>query len=538
MAAASDGTTLDQAGADGARAAADRDGLSPLPALTVLGHPDLARVGDRVFLGELARGREAMLSRKEPRFTAPRATAGEPLGVPFLSRRPLRLGPLADGGVRLLCDGSPTRVVADGVTVEERCDFSAAALEDGVVLELSEHVVLLLHRRPAPAAEAPGQAELLGESAEMEALRQAISRAAPLAVPVLLRGETGTGKELAARSIHEQSARAHGPFLAVNLGALPPSLAAAELFGARKGAYTGAVQDLPGWFGRADGGTLFLDEIGEASPEIQVMLLRALETGEIVPVGSQTPRRVDVRVVSATDADLEAAIGRGAFRAPLLHRLAGYSIRLPPLRRRREDICRLLIHFLAGELASLGRALPQGDSGAELWLPPALAVRVSRHAWPGNVRQLRNVARQLAVDGPGQTLRDLAPQPEDPLSETLTTIRRAAVEPSPVAPFPESTVRLRKPSRRPSEVSEDEMLAALRENRWNLKAAAAALGVARTSLYILLEQSQRVRAAADVPPEEVRAAFASCGGDVEATAAALEISERALRQRLKDLGLR
>jgi two-component system nitrogen regulation response regulator GlnG len=145
------------------------------------------------------------------------------------------------------------------------------------------------------------------------------------------------------------------------------------------------------------------------------------------------------------------------------------------------------------------------------------------------------VARQLAVDGPGQTLLRLAPGREDLLPATVPvrTMTRATVEPPP-ARAPEETVRLRKPS----EVSEDELLAALRENRWNLKATAAALGVARTSLYILLEQSTRVRAAADVPPEEVRAAFERCGGDIETTAADLEISERALRQRLKDLGLR
>jgi two-component system nitrogen regulation response regulator GlnG len=522
------GTTLDAAGTGSPHVADDRAGLPLLTALTVLAHPDPARIGDRVFLGELARGREALLSRQEPRFSAPRSAVGEALGDPFLSRRPLRLGPLPDGGVRLRRDGSPTRVAADGVAVEESCDFSAAALDDGVVIELSERIVLLLHRRPAPAPEAPPPGGLLGESAEMEAVRQAISRAAPLAVPVLLRGETGTGKELAARSLHEQSARAGGPFCAVNLAALPPSLAAAELFGARKGAYTGAVQDLPGWFGRADGGTLFLDEIGEAPPEVQVMLLRALETGEIVPVGSQTPRRVDVRLVSATDADLEEAIARGAFRSPLLHRLAGYSIRLPPLRRRREDVGRLLVHFLAAELEALGTALPQ-----ESWLPAPLAARLARYAWPGNVRQLRNVARQLAIDGPArQALSGL----EDLLPEPAPEPRRAAADPTPAAPAPPSSTT--RPLRKPSEVPEDELLAALREHRWNLKAAAAALGVARTSLYILLEQSSRVRAAADVPPEEVRAAFERCGGDVEATAAALEISERALRQRLKDLGLR
>ena len=531
-----DGTTLDQPGAGGPRALGEREDPPTLPALTILGHPDLSRIGDRAFLGEIARGRAALLSRQEPRFAAPRAAVGEPLGVPFLSRRPVRIEPLpGEGGVRLLRDGSPTRVVANGAAVEESRSFSAAELDDGVVIELSEQVALLLHRRPAPATQAANPHGLLGESAGIEAVHQAISRAAPLAVPVLFRGETGTGKELAARSLHEQSGRAGRPFFGVNLATLPPSLAAAELFGARKGSYTGAVQDLPGWFGRADGGTLFLDEVGEAPPEVQVMLLRALETGEIVPVGSQAPRQVDVRVVSATDADLEQAVARGTFRAPLLHRLAGYSIRLPPLRRRREDVGRLLVHFLSRELEALGTVLPRGGIGSEPWLPASLVARLIRHDWPGNVRQLRNVARQLAIDGLGQPALRMTPGLEEllPLAQE-TAPRPAAAESPPAPPPPEAARRLRKPA----EISEDELLAALREHRWNLKAAAEALGVARTSLYILLEQSPRVRAAADVPPEEVRAAFERCGGDVEATAAVLEISERALRQRLKDLGLR
>jgi two-component system, NtrC family, nitrogen regulation response regulator GlnG len=525
------GTTLDRTSA-ALPETPERESRPPLPALTVLSHPDLSRIGDRVFLGELARGRELLLSRQEPRFAAPRAGSGEPLADPFLSRRPIRFAALPDGGVVLRRDGSPIQVVADGVPIEDERSFTAASLAEGVVLELAERIVLLLHRRPPPEPASPPPGALLGESAEIEEVRRAVSRAAPLAVPVAIRGETGTGKELAAQALHEQSPRAAGPFLAVNLGALPPSLAAAELFGARKGAYTGAVQDLPGWFGRADGGTLFLDEIGEAPPEVQVMLLRALETGEIVAVGSQAPRRVDVRVVSATDADLEAAVQRGAFRAPLLHRLAGLTIRLPPLRRRREDLGRLLIHFLALELAALGGEIPPSHAGGEPWLPAALMARLARSAWPGNVRQLRNAARQLAVDGHGRAALRMGSWLDDLLpAEAVPAEPAAAAEPAPPPTAP--SARLRKPA----EISEEELRDALRANRWNLKAAAAALGIARTSLYILLDQSPHVRAAADVPPEEVRAAFARCGGDVAETAAALEVSERALRQRLKDLGL-
>ena len=310
------GTPLDLSTVDAASSQREAGARQALPVLTVLGHADLSRVGERLFLGELARGREARLSRQEPRFEAPGAFRGEPLADVFLSRRPLRFEPLPGGGIRLHRDGSPTRLAVEGAPVEESVTVPAAALDDGVVLDLAGRVVLLLHRRPAPAPERADPFGLVGESAEIEAVREAIARVAPLSVPVLVRGETGTGKELVARALHEHGARARRPFLSVNLGALAPSLAAAELFGSVRGAFTGAVRDTPGYFVRADGGTLFLDEIGEAPSEVQVMLLRALESGEVVPVGGQTARKVDVRVVSATDADLEGAIRSGGFRSP------------------------------------------------------------------------------------------------------------------------------------------------------------------------------------------------------------------------------
>jgi two-component system nitrogen regulation response regulator GlnG len=190
---ASGGTTLDPP-SPGA-AAPGRAEAPPLLALTVLAHPDLDRIGDRVFLGELARGREARLSRQEPRLTAPAAPGpGEPLADPFLSRRPLRLEPLPGGGVRLRRDGSPIRIAVGGVVVEESRELSAAELDDGRVLELCERIALLLQRRPVPAAAPDPGGLLLGESAEIEEARRAVARAAPLDLPVLIRGETGTGK--------------------------------------------------------------------------------------------------------------------------------------------------------------------------------------------------------------------------------------------------------------------------------------------------------------------------------------------------------
>src|SRR5215216_5601098 len=371
----------------------------PVPALTVLFHPDFRRVGEWTALSEIALGQETHLSRTYPEFTSPDRIAGEPLADRYISRQPLRLQPAAERGIVLSLGQSRTRVEADGAPVLHSRELSAADLERGVVLELAGRVVLLLHWvcRSLPA-EPSSRLGLIGESEGLARVRWEVRRVADLNVPVLLRGETGTGKELVARALHDVSPRRSGPFVAVNLGAMPSTLVASELFGAVRGAFTGSVQSQEGYFRRAHGGTLLLDEVGEAPPEVQVMLLRALETREIQPVGSQAPQRVDVRVLAATDADLEASVRSGRFRAPLLHRLSGYEILMPPLRQRREDVGRLLVHFLRRELAATGEA---DRMASESWAPPALVARLARHDWPGNVRQLRNAVRQLVIGSRG-----------------------------------------------------------------------------------------------------------------------------------------
>jgi len=511
----------------------------PLPALTILGHPELGRIGERVLLGELTAGRGVELSRHQPSFAPPGGGFGRPLADPFLSRRPLRLSAADGGGVRIDRDGSRTHLAVDGEAVAEGCTVAAGAVDGGVVLELARRVVLLLHRATPGDRDRPDDFGLVGESDAMVAVRRAIARVADLDVPVLVRGETGTGKELVARALHRGGPRRDGPFVAVDLGAVPPSLAAAELFGARKGAFTGADRDRAGYFERADGGTLFLDEVGEAPPELQAMLLRVLETGEVTAVGGRTARRPEVRLVAATDADLERRIAAGDFRAQLLHRLAGYTLRLPPLRHRRDDLGRLLIHFLRRERERIGEPPPPADpEGRDPWLPAALVARLVRHRWPGNVRQLRNVVRQLVIDARGRGRLDAGPHLDELLGEPPAGAVPAAPEgasgPGAAAPG----ARQRGPSRKPSEVPEAELLETLRRERWNLKATARALGIPRTSLYELLRRSPRVRAAADVPAEEIRDAHRRHGGELEAMVTELEISERALRQRLRDLGLR
>ena len=261
----------------------------------------------------------------------------------------------------------------------------------------------MLHRMPPAPARETDRFGLIGDSAAVAQVRADIRRVADLEVAVLLRGETGTGKELVARAIHRSSARRSRPYLAVNMGAIPPALAAAELFGAARGAFTGADQRRAGYFSQAHGGTLFLDEIGETPAEVQALLLRALETGEVQPLGAEAPRRVDVRVLAATDADLEASIAAGRFRAPLLHRLNGYEIRLPALRERREDFGQLFFAFLRQELEAMGEGERLEDPGPRgtPWLPAPVVARLAAADWPGNVRQLRNVARQIAIGNRG-----------------------------------------------------------------------------------------------------------------------------------------
>jgi two-component system nitrogen regulation response regulator GlnG len=504
---------------------------APLPALTVLHHPDPRRVGDRVFLSEIALGREAAVSRNAPELCRPDRLVGEPLADRHLSRTPIRLRGLADGGIEVSVGESPTSVVADGVPVDGKVGFSSVEVDRGVVLELMGTIVLLLHRLTIPKG-SPPRCGLIGENPSLLAVREDVRRVADLQVPVLLRGETGTGKELVARADHAASPRRSAPFVGLNLAAIPPSLSSSQLFGAVKGAFTGSVASQEGFFRRAHGGTLFLDEIGEAPPEVQVLLLRALETGEIYPVGSSTPLRVDVRIIAATDADLEAKVRSGDFRSPLLHRLAGFEIRLPPLRERRDDIGRLLIHFLRHELARIGegaRLDPASPSFDPRWLPPSLVARLARYDWPGNVRQLRNVARQLVIGSRGLDALDGSRLERLLVDASLQTTSSSGSHP-PHQPA--------EPGRRkPSEVGEDEILGALRASRWDIKATAERLRISRPSLYNLMESSSKIRKASDLDPAEIARCHRELKGDLDAMAERLEVSKRSLGRRVRELKL-
>lgn len=502
-----------------------------MPALTLLAHPDLRRVGESVLLPDLVSGRPVALSRLEPRFAQPWGGEVRPLADLHLSRSPVRLIPIDDtGSVRLVSEGGRCRL--DLLGAASPGEVSAAELARGVVLLLAERVALLLHLLPPVLPRESERFGLVGESAAVVGLRREIRRVAALDTPVLLLGETGSGKELVAQAIHAAGPRRTRPCLALNLGAVPPSLAASELFGVARGAFTGADRRRPGFFERADSGTLFLDEIGEASPEVQVLLLRALESGEIQPVGAEATQRVDVRVVAATDADLEVAAAQGRFRAPLLHRLRGYEIRLPPLRERRDDIGRLFVHFLRQELAALGAERLLDDSGrqGEPWLPARLVAGLAEHDWPGNVRELRNVARRIAVGSHDAGRAELSGGVD------LAMVAAAAGQ-EPAAERERPASRPRAAYRPASEVEEDELFTALRASRWNLALTAERLRVSRTSLYALVERHGGVRKAADLTSEEIATALERAGGDLDAAADDLRVSPHGLKIRRFALGI-
>ena len=233
--------------------------------------------------------------------------------------------------------------------------------------------------------------QLVGRSPRFETVLRRTDAVAPTDATILITGETGTGKELVARSIHARSLRSAQPFVALNCGAIQPELMASELFGHERGAFTGAVQQRPGRFELADGGTLFLDEVGELSAEAQVALLRVLQEREFERVGGSKTIRVDVRVIAATNRDLAAAVAAGTFRSDLFYRLNVFPIHLPPLRERVEDIPLLVEHFL-GQRAQVTGAPPRT-------LGERSMAMLERHSWPGNIRELQSVLERWAILG-------------------------------------------------------------------------------------------------------------------------------------------
>ena len=309
--------------------------------------------------------------------------------------------------------------------------------------------------------------EIVGRSAAIRAVIEKIDKVAQTAARVLITGENGTGKELVARAVHRQSPRNGERFVEVNCAAIPGELIESELFGHMKGSFTGAVADRAGKFEQADGGTLFLDEIGDMSLTAQAKVLRVLQDGEVTRIGGQKPRRVDVRVLAATNKTLEEEIAAGRFREDLYYRLNVVPIHVPALRERREDIPQLVAHFLE-HCTTLDGAPSRG-------IEQAAADRLVQHEWPGNVRELRNTIERLLIlsSGPNITAAD---------AERLVGARAGA------SPGLGALEHCRTFDEFKDAAEKMFLRARLRDHDWNVAETARAIDMPRSNLYNKIER--------------------------------------------------
>ncbi len=336
-----------------------------------------------------------------------------------------------------------------------RFDELALVLRHAVEGERARRDVVRLRGELERAA---GFDELVGSSPPMREVFTMVDQVAPTDATVLLRGETGTGKELVARAIHRRSARRDMPFVAVNCTAVPRELMESEFFGHEKGAFTGAVARRVGRFEQAHGSTLFLDEVGDLDPAVQAKLLRVLQEQEITRVGARDAVRVDVRIVTATNRDLEVAVKEGRFRDDLYYRLNVIPIRLPALRERAQDLPALLTHFLSSFSERYGRPVPP--------IPPEALAALQGYAWPGNVRELRNLCERAVLMG---------------WAGVLSMVGAARSE---EAAFVDTALPLLEARQRLVERFEREYLTRLlRQNRGRVGEVARAAGIAERNLY-------------------------------------------------------
>jgi two-component system nitrogen regulation response regulator GlnG len=416
------------------------------------------------------------------------AAARRPDAIILDVRLPGLDGLAALGRLRQLSDDAPVIVI----TAFGNLGTAVRAVEGGAFDYLAkpfdldqalQAVARALHRRdlqqqappagPAESVAPPG--EIVGAGPAMQAVFKRIALVAPRDACVLITGESGTGKELVARALHRYSARRERPFLPVHVASLNPGLVESELFGHVRGAFTGAAQSRPGLLALADGGTVFLDELADIPPTVQVKLLRVLEQGEVLPVGSNEPQPLNVRILAATHQDLERQVATGAFRHDLFFRLNVFRIHLPPLRERREDILSLAAHFL--------RRLEPGA----LPLLPATAQYLTAQPWLGNVRELRNALEHAIIVARGGPLLPehfpsapgLGPSAADPARQLADAVRtwlderiRAAAPAAPADLYAELLRRVELPLL-------EEVIRRLQGNRW---VAAQWLGLNRATV--------------------------------------------------------
>jgi len=500
-----------------------RSGLPQVPALTIIWHPHLDRIGQIAPLTNLLETDVAHLSRSEPLFLPPGADSGEPLSHRGMSKDSV-LDIAFHRGAFELRRVQAHEIEVDGAPLTGSRRVSAADLSRGLILTVARRFVFCFHSVHFPITRSPTLG-LLGTSDRIEDVRRSIARVAVKSMPVLLRGESGTGKELAARALHDAGPRAKARFVAVNMGALLHERADAVLFGYKKGAFTGAVADLPGEFRSADGGTIFLDEIGLLSPEVQPLLLRVLDNKEVQQLGASYPTKLDVRIVAATDAKLEKAVAEGRFEESLSNRLkASVTIRLPPLRQRREDVGILLLHWLKDQFGEgamqILQRLQDPDPKIRPWLSARDVAAVARSPLPANVRSLLELASNL-VGLVG----------DNPSGDTETVVGDFLLkeaEEDEVSGRP-STPKVTPPA---IEYSQEQLLGALETADWNRTKAAEQLGISRQAFWRATVKHPALRLVADLDLPDLILELETFDGDLKRLAAKLGASEALLARRL------
>jgi DNA-binding NtrC family response regulator len=388
----------------------------------------------------------------------------------------------------------PVVMISGHATLEEAVRAMATGASDFLEKPLSRERVLVtvknaIERRALSAkvraleAQEGIDEEMLGDSDAIKRVKEQIAKVAATSVRVLVTGESGTGKELIARAIHRASKRANGPFVKVNCAAIPSELIESELFGHERGAFSGAVQKKRGRFELADGGTLFLDEIGDMSMDAQAKVLRALQTGEVIRVGGEKVFVVDVRVVAATNKDLEEEVKNGNFREDLYFRLSVVPMTSPPLRDRGDDVLLLMRSFL--EDFSREHAVDP------MKLSPEAADAIAHYSFPGNVRELRNLAERLVIlAGNPVKLEDLPPQVAGRDNEARGASQAGATREARSGAGVIDLTSYGSPTLRDlrEAVERDYILRKLEETGWNVTRTAEILGIERTNLHKKLKQ--------------------------------------------------
>ena len=471
------------------------------PCLGIIWHADQSRVGQIASLFH-KKENQMELSRFTPLFYGDLENLGAPLLDEHISRKPILIKRVKPREYMITPPISNMEVMVNGVEINEPSLFSIDELGREIIISISNKIILAIFERPVAHVNTASKFGIKGVSAAIFQMWRSIELAAPYNTPVLIRGETGTGKELVAQALHRLSTRVDKPMLNINMATLTGDLAVSELFGAVKGSYTGANADRAGLFEQASDSSLFLDEIAATAENIQPMLLRVLETQEVRRVGDAHTRKVNARIIAATDHSME----QGEFNQPLLRRLESIVINVPPLRHRRVDIGELIVHFLGKEVENNQENLAKLINGKQI-------LKLVLHEWPGNIRELRNTVQQLVMGIPVKLL----DEPHDVLPQST----RKIVE--------------RKKYRDKKSVTEDEMLLALDKNNWSIKSSAITLNISRTALYDLMQASTKVRRVEDITDKEIDLLTSKEKGDINTWAKELRVGKDSLRRRLKEM---